>query len=191
MHSSSGPDVVASIRRKLLNARVKVAAIVEKCHVKDRNRDGVVAFDDLDDAFQELTGATEFRVSRRELLKLAHVVMDGRFDGTTIQYERLVDVLDPSRRRDARGERWLDEDGAGSGGFGGDADTRWATRPGSVGEWLKNAACPAEIKNFKTLVGCLERFERETGMKVAMQENGGFEVPLGPNLRAGISFFMT
>ena len=178
-------DVVTVIRRKLRDAGKKASTIVEKCHGKDKNRDGVVAFDDLDDAFQEVFGPTEHRVSRRELLKLAHIMMDGRFDGSTVSYERLIDVLEPSvKRRDGRGERWMDDDN------GNDADTKWATRPGSVGEWLKEAACPAEIKNFKTLIACLERFERDSGMKVSMQEGGGFIVPLGPDLRAGINFFM-
>ena len=182
--SGGTADVVSVIRRKLRDSRIKVASIVEKCHGKDKNRDGIIAFDDLDDAFQEITGATEHRVSRRELLKLAHVMMDGRFDGTTVMYERMIDVLEPTKRRDDRGERWMDHD------VGDDSDTKWAIKSGSVGEWLKEAACPAEIKNFKTFVACLERFERDTGMKI-VPTNTGFEVPLGPNLRSGITFYMT
>lgn len=61
---------------------------------------------------------------------------------------------------------------------------------GSVGEWLKKSACPAEIKNFKLFVSCLEKFERDSGMKISLKEDGGFLVPLGPDMRANISFFL-
>ena len=61
---------------------------------------------------------------------------------------------------------------------------------GSVGAWLKQSACPAEIKNFQSFVACLERFERDSGMKINLKEDGGFTVPMGPDLRASISFYM-
>ena len=61
---------------------------------------------------------------------------------------------------------------------------------GSVGAFLKGSACPSEIRNFKRFVACLEAFERDSGMKLNLKDDGGFSVPMGPDLRATITFSM-
>ena len=66
---------------------------------------------------------------------------------------------------------------------------RSRNRQGSIGEWLQTASCPAERKNFRKFIDAMERFERETGMKISNQHDG-FTVPLGPDLRCQIKFFM-
>ena len=88
--------------------------------------------------------------------------------------------------------------------------THYSLLLGSVGEWLFKAACPSEIANFKRFIACLERFERESGMKIQLTPGGftqtlvylliylliiiynigNFKVPLGPDLQASIKFNM-
>lgn len=88
-------------------------------------------------------------------------------------------------------EHWYDEDMTDKrrpvrGGAGGGVTY---APSGSVGDWLMKSACPAEVKNFKKLIACLERFERESGMRLNMKSNGeGFDIPLGPDLAASLSF---
>jgi len=90
----------------------------------------------------------------------------------------------------ARGGMMRRKEGGGGGArSGGDVELdAWTTPTGSVGEWLQKAACPAEIKNFKLFIACMERFERETGMRLE-QQAGGFVVPLGPDLRVSMQFY--
>jgi len=87
----------------------------------------------------------------------------------------------------AGAEHWYDEDIDRRGKVirGGDS----YAPSGSVGDWLIKSACPAEVKNFKKLIACLERFERESGMRLNMKPNGeGFDIPLGPDLACSMSF---
>ena len=177
-------DIVTTIRRRLKEANVKLAWVIEKLESRDKNLDGHVHTDDLEDVLREVIHDPENRITRREVLKLASLI-SGKVPGSII-YERLYDILEPTMRKSIERpvERWVDD-------AVDDSDTRWASQPGTVGEWLKKAACPAEIKNFKKFIGCLERFERDTGMKIAMKDDGNFIVPLGPDLRANIGFHMS
>ena len=58
---------------------------------------------------------------------------------------------------------------------------------GSIGDFLNKAACPSEIQNYKTLMACLEKYERETGLRISTNDDG-FRIPLGPDLKAAITF---
>ena len=181
---SNSHDGVSIIRRKMRGAKVKVATIVERCVAKDKNRDGVIHVDDLLDVFNEVITTSEYRISNREVLRLSSLLSNGRNNGF-IEYEKLFNILEPVRQNGSSmsNERWYDDD------INEETNTnKWAFSPGSVGEWLKKAACPAEVANFKSFISCLERFERDTGMKISMKEDGNFTVPLGPDLLATINF---
>lgn len=133
--------------------------------------------------------------------------------GGQINYRKLYDVLGATNEythkstRHVDVEHWIDDVPASK-----NPSEKWATMPGSVGEWLFKAACPSEIANFKRFISCLERFERESGMKIQLTPGGlilniafsftliyyniiiynigNFKVPLGPDLQASIKFNM-
>jgi hypothetical protein len=142
----------------------------------DGNDDGLIDINDLEDLLNSLLG--ENRLSKREYRLLVSAVSSNDGKGS-IKYHKLFEVLEPSTKQ-MEPERWR-------GSVEVNRDERWATRPGSVGNWLQRAACPAEIQNFKRLIACLETFERDSGMKVTPSADG-FMVPLGPDLRASIKF---
>jgi hypothetical protein len=105
-----------------------------------------------------------------------------------VEYHRLLNLLDSDvyhpNDTDVK-EKWMDE--------GADNLSRPRTnltKAGSVGEFLQSVACPSEIKNFKRLISALETFERESGMKISSNADGDFLIPLGPDLKASLKFFM-
>ena len=113
---------IRTIRRKLRDSRVKVATIVHRCEVKDRNRDGLVHIDDLEDILNDVT-ASEHRITRRELIRFSATIVSERNDGK-IQYEKISDILEPKSKKGSEdNENWVDieED---------EGDTKWATQPG-------------------------------------------------------------
>ena len=174
MNKSAGDHRLAlrSIADKLFRKHIKLARVVSKCEMIDRNEDGYIHIDDLEDIFGEMMG--NGYITQREMRHLSdalEVTTSGKFE-----YRKIFDALDipiPSRDTD---EQWFDEEPRKS----------KAIR-GSVGEWLESAACPAEAKNFRTFINCLEEYERISGMK-CHPTSEGFTVPLGPDLRAKISF---
>ena len=115
---------IRTIRRKLRDSRVKVATIVHRCELKDRNGDGLVHIDDLEDIFNELI-ASEHRITRRELIRFSTTIVSERNDGK-IQYEKILDILEPKLKKASKeNENWVDveED---------EGDTKWATQPGKL-----------------------------------------------------------
>ena len=122
--SSDNADVINSVRRKLRDSRTKIATIVHRCELLDRKRTGIVNIDDLEDIFNDVLGA-EHRVTRRELIKFADVIMDEKKSGR-IDYEKMAEALEPGNRKEVTiEENWRDEDTNADEG-----DTRWATQPG-------------------------------------------------------------
>lgn len=112
---------IRTVRRKLRDSKIKVETIVHRCEVKDRNEDGLVHIDDLEDILNEVT-ASEHRITRRELIRFSATIMSGRNDGK-IQYEKIPDILETKERKVSEDENWVDiEDDEG--------DAKWATQPG-------------------------------------------------------------
>ena len=205
--------LVVSVRAKLSRAGVKVARVLQACEDLDLNRDGLVHLDDLEAALSELLRGAEVvedrSVNKREMRALMQELTDSRDKvGNKIEYARLLKVLQPrehvKRILKQEPERWHDDDdeavGGGrggssrgrrhvsvAGGSGGDG-AYWSQSRGSVGEWLANSACPAEIKNFKKLIAALENFERDSGVSILTARGGSLVVPLGPDLKATVSF---
>ena len=57
---------------------------------------------------------------------------------------------------------------------------------GTVGEFLVNAACVAEQRNYKLLMSVLDKFECESGMRINVSKEG-LVIPLGPDLQATLN----
>jgi Fe-S-cluster containining protein len=177
-------DIVDTIKGKLREKRVKVATIVAYCENVDRNGDYLIHKNDLQSILNHALGSES--VTQREMQHLERLVSSGRKDEPgLVNYRKFLDLfsdsLNRSREPSAR-EHWDYDDDE-------DSTPRWAAKKGSVGEWLTKAACPAEVDNFRKLIACLEEYERASGMKCIQKENG-FVVPMGPDLKASISFYM-
>lgn len=83
-------------------------------------------------------------------------------------------------------ERWINESG--------DIENENAaifskSAKGSIGEWMRKASCPSEQLNFQRLLACLEQYEEESGLMIKMEKDK-LVVPLGPDLRASVNFFI-
>lgn len=188
-----------------------MATVISRCEALDRNRDELIHVDDLEKVLRTLlvidARDEDNMLTKRELRELNDMMGSGRERGE-VEYSRLQTLLEPAAARQQQqqqqeqSERWRDDievsdrrrGAAASSSSSRAASTRrsdpdyWATSRGSVGEWLANAACPAEIKNFKRFIASMERFERESGVRLEQLEGGDFVVPLGPDLRVTMSF---
>ena len=168
---------VRSIAKKLAQSNIRVASVVSYCEELDRNLDGLISIEDLKTVFSTLLGKD--KISDREIRHLAPLLGADRSNRGSIAFKGLYDVIGDPRDNEPT-ERWHDDEES--------EDTQWATQKGSVGEWLKRGSCPAEVKNFQRFIHCLEEFERSSGMKCIPKGDGGFTVPLGPDLRVSINF---
>ena len=122
-------------------------------------------------------------LSRRELQFLFSMMTNDNKNGK-VSYMDLYDIIEPKKKKadDENVERWFDEP---------ECVRNDRLTSGSVGEFLVNQACPSEVRNFKLLIKCLEKYERESGMKIAIKKNEeGFSIPMGPDLRASLVFHM-
>jgi hypothetical protein len=128
MRQSSGSssdivDIIDIIRRKLRDSRTKIATVIQKCDEKDRNNDGLIHVDDLEDIFNEVMG-TEYRITRRELKKFVNTFMFEK--NNKVEYAKISDILEPEKRNEKEvriEEKWLDN-------VVEEEDIRWATQPG-------------------------------------------------------------
>jgi hypothetical protein len=182
------------IREKMVDQRVRPDSIVHACEAIDKNRDELIHADDLEDVLHDLLGAST--LNRREIKTLTGTLEVPGARGKAIEYKRLTEVLEVGLASGVGDRENRDSNGRplGETWRGGDESeihtTRWAKQKGSVGEWLTGPACPAEQKNFKKFINAMERFERDTGMRIQPNEEG-FVVPIGPDLRASVKFFMS
>lgn len=169
-------DVVDVLRRKLSKRKIKVETVMQLCFESDENGDQIIHIDDLKAVLGRLL--EEECPSRRELHALEGLLrVGGRGD---IDFTRLQELLSTDQPRGHQ-VRWE-----------GDAvpdNKQVRLEAGSLGEWLQRASCPLEVQNYQALIAALETFERDSGMKVQATREG-LTVPLGPDLRASISFFI-
>lgn len=176
---------IRSIAKKLKAKSLKIATIVNRCELLDRNGDGIIHIGDLESVLVEYL--TVDGISRREFANLGRLLAAKSADGS-ILYHKLYklfdfddDVLEGRKPLTAaEDDIWYDPE---------DVTAYKDAKAGSIGEWLNYSACPAEVRNFKRFIQCLEEFERVSGMK-CISGDKGIEVPLGPDLRAKINFIM-
>ena len=168
--------ILTSIRKKMRDEGVKVAALVSKCERVDRNKDTFIHIDDLEEIIQDSLKSS--KLTTREMNFLLGQLTHDRRRGN-IEYKYLFDVLEGNKvKTESERERWYDPERVTE-----------VPKPGTIGEYLERAACPAEIQNFKRFIAAMETYERGSGMSVAASENG-FLVPLGPDLKITVQFIL-
>jgi hypothetical protein len=178
-----------SIKKKFLENHLKIETIIEECTHLDVKNDQTVHPDDLIDIINSLLPAQT--ITRREFHYLIMGLNEtiGSTSGQSIPYLKLYEIFPDSKKKKQReeekereeAEQWFDERV--------DEFADYDSQHGSIGEWLHRKACPSEIENYKTLISCLEIFERESGLRITAQPNG-FDIPLGPDLRAKLKFYI-
>jgi hypothetical protein len=171
-------EYVKSIFDKLRRHQIKIETILFKCEALDSNGDGIVHADDIIDVINDLLPRKT--ISRREYHYFIEALTRGQGSNHNIRFMQMERLYEDSKRHDRQQdgkERWHE-----------DALEPEFTGPrGSIGDFLNKSACPSEVQNYKTLMACLEKFERETGLCISTNEEG-FRIPLGPDLKASISF---
>ncbi len=185
IHNHRTDPSISGLTKKLQDNCVKINILVARLRALDLNMDGYVHISDLEELLIEYLGVEQ--VSRREVDNLARLLGSGEQKGT-INYSKLIDIFNfddktSQRTHDLRitEETWYDPAEV--------LARREKFERGSVGDWLQNASCPSEIKNFRRFIQCLEEYERMSGLKCIPEENG-FVIPLGPDLKAHLSFCM-
>lgn len=156
-------------------AKVTSYSIVEKCEKVDKNRDRMIHVDDLEDIIQSLLG--ENRLSMREMIFLLTSITHDKRRGLVI-YDHVGSFFDSEPTFDKGNEKWKNNIEASD-----------SLPKGSMGEFLQRSACPAEIHNFKKFISLIEQYEKSTGLTASTTAEG-FVIPLGPDLRVSIEFFM-
>ena len=210
--------LIVSIRAKLSRAGVKIASVIQACEETDGNNDKFVHIDDLEIAMGRLIRSShsnsshdqtleEISISKREIRQLqSYLTTSKERVDTQVQYTKLLTILQP-RELKQEPEQWHDgtetlaenttRNSKRSFGIrntsiisssGSNKDNYWSQQRGSVGEFLANTACVSEIKSFKKLIASLENFERESGCRITQSENGTMIIPLGPDLKATLTF---
>ena len=170
-------EYIGSFFKKLRQHRVKIETVLNNCELLDSNGDGIIHADDLIDTVDDLLPRKS--ISRREYHYLIEALGGGKGTQHNIRYMKLDDMYERFKKGDQHEEKetWFEDP----------YEDEFSGPKGSIGDFLNRAACPAEIQNYKTLIACLERFERETGMRISTNDEG-FRVPLGPDLQAHIAF---
>ena len=215
------------VRAKIKAAGIRTASLVSRCERIDKNRDGIVHFDDIDNILSELMGKKN-QLTRREVRVLMMSLSNAPERGEVI-YRTLYDVLDAKKRDTGEGEEWLKRhDDSPTTEYG--DNVRYSQRSiplahgstftqsvrssmvressigrltadqapssgsyvprNSIGEWLRMRGPSAETRNFRAFVLALEKYERESGVRVEDTPNG-FMVPLGPDLKVHLEFRTT
>ena len=201
-------DPITKIKAKVKNCGLKTATIVEACRVIDRNRDGLIHFDDLEMVMTDLLAKRGVEFSRREWRQIMGAISNDPTRGEVL-YENLYEVFD-SGVAGVSEEKWFDQGSVEvirSDTRGRDRSvspvrtTLHVSSPargskkmgpmpkGSIGHWLQTKAYPTEVSNFKCFVQALEKYERDSGEKIETTEDG-FLVPLGPELVVKIQYML-
>jgi Ca2+-binding EF-hand superfamily protein len=165
------------IASKFKQSGVKIEKIIRKCELVDVHKDGIIHVDDLEDIIQ--TGLRDNRLSIREMVHLLSLLTQDKRRGTVV-YSKLEEIFETMlQSNDKDLEYWKDSDN----------DDNWASK-GTMAEFLDQIGCPAEVKNLKKLILMVESFEKDIGMNASLTDEG-FTLPLGPNLRVGMKFFVS
>jgi hypothetical protein len=185
-----------NISERLVENHIKISTVLSHCREIDKNHDGLIHLNDLEDVLQELLGKNA-RISKRELLHLAadlepdHDAGDG-----IISFEKLAVVLAPSEGKEGPSqhhaqsqrskiddeEHWIDP-------LDHKKCSKKQFRRGSLGHFMQDAASPAEVNNFHTFMYCIEQYENRTGLRCQATEDG-FVIPFGPDLKGRVTFSM-
>lgn len=207
-----GPAVY-NFARRLKDSHVKISTIISRCISIDRNHDGIIHINDLEEILMDYLGAD--KVPRREIIQLGRILQSQRRNAPegAIQFDRLREtigkVMDDFEKENARSKspkRKGEEEhpksrDKGSKARSEDEEEHWFDpvdekrknrseyEAGSIGHFLDEVACPAEVRNFQHLMYCMEKYERLTGLQ-CQNTRDGFIIPVGPDMKAKVSFVM-
>lgn len=105
------------VRSKIKSAGVRTASLVSRCENIDKNKDGIVHFDDIDHILSELMGKKD-QLTRREVNCLRMVLSNAPERGEVV-YKRLYDILDAKKKDTGSGEIWIETEEPGTGAWTG------------------------------------------------------------------------
>lgn len=157
------------------------------------------------------------RVPRREIIQLGRILQSQRRNAQegAIEFDRLREtigkVMEDFEKENARSkspkrkgdeERPKSRDKSGNSHNEDEEEEHWYDpvdvdrrkhkseyERGSIGHFLDEVACPAEVRNFQHLMYCMEKYERLTGMQ-CQNTRDGFIIPVGPDMKAKVTFVM-
>ena len=163
---------------------MKYQRVLQRCQGLDRNQDGIIHATDLEDILVDYLGIDN--VSRREIDRLARILRpktasapDGSIDYRELEemfYQAEENMDETGFKQPQLPEDLYDPTNLGN------------YKRGSVGDLFEKNSCPAEKNNFRNFILCIEEFERMSGMKATMTDDG-MVIPIGPELRAKINFY--
>jgi hypothetical protein len=180
------PDgYIFQLLKKLKRKNIKYQRIIQRCEAIDKNNDHIIHISDLEDILIEYLGIDN--VSRREITRLGSVLENRRMGEGSVDYYRLQDLLDTANASVKENNYAYEPDNDNENWFDPEDQAYESCNRGSVGELLQLNSCPAERRNFRRFVLCLEEFERVSGMKAHPTEDG-FLIPLGPDVKVKVSF---
>lgn len=178
---SSSSEITQRILLKFKQSDISTNTIIRKCEKIDKSKEGTIHEDDFEEIVQSLLGDHN-RLSISEMIYLqTNIVKDNRQG--ILAYNKLktfFNACDQIHKKGTQAEKdmptnaELDESSLSS---------------GSIGEFLQESACPVEIKNFQSFIHLIEKYEKATGLKAKSSSNG-FIIPLGPELRVSVEFFL-
>ena len=105
----------------------------------------------------------------------------------SVEYKKMTDLLSATRESTAPRENWNEWNDRGGN------DTRKSVaKRGAVGDFLDNASCPMEQKNYRRSIGLLDSYERESGMtfddtEVVVKRRKGKDVTVEKKMKYQIS----
>ena len=207
--------IIKNLNSRLKLRNIKKSSIISYCEELDINNDGIIHINDLEIILNHFlkkqmnNNDNNDKLNIREKKQLYKYLHDNKktkmkdnnkdniddhsYSNGSINYMKLL-LLFPDNTfntvdENNHIERWYDNDADDLHHKYSNAEQKWAIQKGSVGEFLKNAACPLEISNFHIFISCIEDYERRSGMK-CVSKDGGIIVPIGPDLKASVSYFM-
>ena len=142
-----------NLSNKLRESGVKPATIIHKCEKLDSRNLDTLHIDDVEQVLNEALGRRN-SMTQREIHHLTSALHHPSQARGIVRYKDMFDLLDrqESAYRESANRRVF---------YHTDREQYRTSRRGSLGDYLANAACPAEIKNFKKFISCLEEFERK------------------------------
>ena len=158
-----------------------MSTLLRKCEKMDRDRNRTIHEDDFEEIVQSLLGDNKLSIS--EMIYLQTKMTKGNQQQGTLHYDELKEIFnrDTSSTQYYNSKRDIDRN---SGNLSDEL-----LPSGSIGEFLEADACPVEIANFQKFIHLIEKYEKATGLK-AKPSSSGFVIPLGPELRVSVQFYL-
>jgi hypothetical protein len=139
---------------------INLMKLLNFCEIADRNSDGFIHILDLSEILNNKMG---IHVTEREIRSF-QVALQPRISNTLglIDYRKLNDLKIQT-------------------------EIPPTCSKGTIGHFIDQVACPAEVKSFELFLYLIEKYESDTGYCCETTETG-FKIPFGPNLTATVSF---